>query len=195
MRDDPILIASPPRSGSSLTAGLLHWAGLFGGSMKVGDRWNKKGYFENLRVRDILIRYLRANDKDKEGKRYQPRNLDAKWFRFGHEVTQAMHDEGAGKRRWYFKDPKILVCRNLWLEHFPSARWVLVTRNHRDTIDSLMRTEFMDAYSTREEWAAFLGRYDYWMAEVRRIARNKTFTFNIDRIFQGEIEAAQELFD
>lgn len=43
----PILVLGTPRSGTSLTAGLLHRLGVWVGECRPPDRWNRRGYFEN----------------------------------------------------------------------------------------------------------------------------------------------------
>ena len=78
-----VFVASPPRAGSSVTANLLSKAGLFGGKTKVADQWNKYGYFENLEITKYVIEYLRRNDKNKLGKRFQPKNLKEDFDVFG----------------------------------------------------------------------------------------------------------------
>ena len=52
--DRPLIVISPGRSGSSWTAGKLARAGVFGGHMRPGDRWNEDGYFENIALHKAL---------------------------------------------------------------------------------------------------------------------------------------------
>lgn len=49
----PILVLGSPRSGTSLTAGLLHQLGAWVGECKPADKWNPKGYFENDAIRAL----------------------------------------------------------------------------------------------------------------------------------------------
>ena len=61
---EPILIVSAPRSGSSLLSYILNESGVQIGICKQGDEFNLKGYFENIRIRNIIIKYLKQNDKE-----------------------------------------------------------------------------------------------------------------------------------
>ena len=58
----PILIVSMPRSGSSLLSHILFNEGVQVGDCKKGDEYNKYGYYENIMIRNILIKYLNKHD-------------------------------------------------------------------------------------------------------------------------------------
>ena len=52
-----VFIASPPRSGSSMLTKLFYENGFWIGNTKKGDQWNIDGYFENLKLTQLLINY------------------------------------------------------------------------------------------------------------------------------------------
>lgn len=52
----PILVLGSPRSGTSLTAGCLAFSGVWSGVCRPADHLNPKGYFENVRLKDMRKR-------------------------------------------------------------------------------------------------------------------------------------------
>lgn len=58
---EPILILGTPRSGTSMTAGVFHQHGVWVGSCRPGSNRNPKGFFENKKIKNILMeRYPKA---------------------------------------------------------------------------------------------------------------------------------------
>lgn len=53
-----IIILASPRSGSSMTAGIFHHHGVWVGNCKNADARNKKGYFENLDLKKLLLNHF-----------------------------------------------------------------------------------------------------------------------------------------
>lgn len=53
---EPIVILGMPRSGSSMISGIFAQHGCWVGRCREGDSMNPKGYFENLDVKDWMIR-------------------------------------------------------------------------------------------------------------------------------------------
>lgn len=191
---NPILIVSAPRSGSSLTSLLISRAGVFGGDTKKGNKWNRKGYFENLAIADLEIEYLRRSDTEGLLKRFQPINLDEPFPDFNVNVCRAIRQQGLTEGgRWYYKNPKTAMLWRLWHRNFPFAKWVIVKRNRADTIRSLKHTEFMDAYETDDQWNQFLDYYDSLLGDIQNNC--DSFTLDIDRVFSEGLPPVEELFN
>lgn len=191
---EPIFIASPPRSGSSLTGLLLHSFGLWSGDTKEGNEFNPKGFYENLEISQILIDYLRANDKENLGKRFHPLMLNHTDISVRQKILDVVKSQGLrDDQPWFYKDPKIAICRDLLLDTFPNAKWIWVNRSQDRTIRSLMRTDFMDAYETEKEWASFLAVYGFYKQDLK--SKTDLFELNIDKIMdkdQSEVERLSE---
>lgn len=178
----PVLIASPPRSGSSLTASLVSAFGFFGGTMKGADAWNPHGYYENEAVTELVVEYMRSHDHKGLGKRFHPLDLSGPSDHFAGEVVSRIRSEGlCDGQRWFYKNTKIPFCWRLWDQHFPNAQWVTVRRDKNQILDSLIRTPFMDAYSGVEEWESFLSLYEVALDEIERNC--DAFPFNVSSIF------------
>jgi len=179
----PILLASPPRSGSSLLTYILKELGVFTGLTKKGDNYNRYGYFENIAISNILINILRANDLFGLNKKFQPLYLpsvpDPNVFRT--KVLNIIKEQGYTEHtHWAFKDPKILLCSDVFMRSFKKAKWVIIKRDKQKLIESLLRTPFMDAYQTKIEWENFLGIYDI---HIKRVMDNcDHFVVDIDQL-------------
>lgn len=191
---EPIFIASPPRSGSSLTGLLLHSFGLWSGDTKEANEFNPKGFYENLQISQLLIDYLRENDTENLGKRYQPLILDKTDSSIREKIFDIVKSQGLKEDQpWFYKDPKIAICRNLLVDAFPNAKWIWVNRSQDRTIRSLMRTDFMDAYTTEKEWASFLAVYGFYKLDLQ--LKTKVFELNIDKVMnndQSEVDRLSE---
>ena len=127
---NPMLIVSPPRSGSSLLSYILNESGVQVGICKPADEFNKYGYFENLRIRDYIIKYLKNCDTNNLGKKYQPVDLKEPYHNFNRKMYRFLRQENIKKDvPWLFKDPKIALCWNIFNELYPNAKWILLQRN------------------------------------------------------------------
>lgn len=192
---EPVIIVSPPRSGSSLTGTILNRLGIFSGVTKAGDRYNRGGYNENLGITELLIKELQAADTYGEGKRFQPLSLKFDYCNFRQDVYEIMSSQGLQHNQpWYYKDPKIAICRNLFIEHFPNAKWVWVNRDLNDTIWSLMQTPFMNAYNETDEWMRFLNVYAQYKHDLKSTVTNM-FELDITAIMNKDSSQIQALAD
>ncbi len=191
---EPIFIASPPRSGSSLTGLLLHYFGLWSGDTKEANEFNPKGFYENLEISQLLIDYLQENDTENLGKRYQPLILDKTDSSIREKIFDIVKSQGLKQDQpWFYKDPKIAICRNLLVDAFPNAKWIWVNRSQDRTIRSLMRTDFMDAYTTEQEWSSFLAVYGFYKLDLQ--LKTNVFELNIDKVMnkdQSEVDRLSE---
>jgi len=182
MNKQPIIIASAPRSGSSLISYMLNELGVFVGNCKKPDKWNVNGYFENIPITDIVVKYLKENDIHNLGKKYQPINLDKKFEHFGHKINNTILKQGLQKgENWLYKNPKTPICWRLFNEHFPNAKWIILERNTKEHLNSLLRTKFMDAYDTEKEWLDFINIYKNYHNDIRKNCN--TITINMSDMF------------
>lgn len=194
---EPIFIVSAPRSGSSLLSYILHTEGVQVGETKPADKYNPNGYFENLKIRELVIERLKKQDKRNEGKKFQPVNLtfgsiEIAMFKYG--VYASLLDENVDLTKpWLFKDPKIALTWLLFAKSFPDAKWILLYRDNDAIIDSYSRTEFMDAYQTRQDWEQYLTCFEANMESIKSFCAN-THTFAIESLFENDTDKINELF-
>lgn len=182
----PVFIVSPPRSGSSVTASTLVAAGYYGGYMKRGDEHNPYGYFENEVVDRALTNLLRRHDEHDLGKRFNPLGLS---FEQDDDLHRILSRELLGQGPWMLKNVKIGLCWRVIRASLPpwvKPRWVLVEREQEATIDSLMRTPFMDAYDSRDAWASLLSRY-YRIHQSINAHQDAVHFVDASRLMRGDL--------
>lgn len=134
--EDPILIIGAPRSGTSLTAGIIEACGAFGGASRFADSSNPKGYFENDRLltffNDIVMEnawlFLHAED-----------DLTCDVSEIRRRVEEMLQSDGYAGGPWYFKYPNALNHFNVlktMATIFPNAKWVVPRRRDEDIMAS-----------------------------------------------------------
>lgn len=135
----PTLIISLPRSGSSMTSGIFAHHGAWTGSCRGPDKNNPKGYFENLRAKDFMIKkFGRIVHK---GEAAQKGVVDPE------EIEQVILDDGYPNdgTPWVVKFSAMYFLP--WIEAFPDANVVCVWRN----IDSIINSGKNSKMLTKEE--------------------------------------------
>lgn len=159
----PILITGLPRSGTSLTAGLLDICGAWSGTTVPGSKDNVKGFFEHSMLRETVNKALLSRiDCDPLGVKKLPPHELPPINNFKETVTDIILNDGYnGKKPWMFKDAKLLLLWPYYKEYFPSATWIVVKRDRDEIIDSCLRTGFMKQHSEdRAYWERWAKDYE-----------------------------------
>lgn len=187
----PILITGVPRSGTSLTAGLVHLAGVHGGELIPGNRLNRAGFYENPEIRNRIVKpYLASIGADPLGQDPLPA-LDADGRARGLRLMAEAIIGAVKGERYFVKEPKILLMWRKWHHAFPDAKWVVTRRDEEDILSSVMRTPFMRAYSTREDWQVWL---NYHLDRIRELkAATDCFEFCPARLLAGDWSHLEDL--
>lgn len=172
----PILITGAARSGTSMTAGVVDIGGGFGGETCGATRWNKRGQFENLAIRQGLTKpFLASIGCDPMGQWPLPdlENLEvrkklrdaAPWMR--DEMVSIIQSQGVKpEQRWYYKGAKMCLLWPLYQAAFPEADWVIARRDDEAIISSCLKTGFMRAFDTAEGWRKWLEVHKTRFAEM-----------------------------
>lgn len=58
--DQPVIILGPPRSGTSMTGGLLHILGVDLGNVRRPDAQNSKGYYEDIDFLKLIVKIFQS---------------------------------------------------------------------------------------------------------------------------------------
>ena len=163
---DAILITGAARSGTSMIAGIVSRHGAFGGDMQGANNWNKKGMFENLEIRNKIVKpYLESVGADRTVQRSFPdmRTLRISAETIGTEwdnrVMKVMQAQGYKDGTWFYKCPKACIMWPIWHSAFPSAKWIIVYRNPSEVIESCLRVPFMKAYRDKAGWALWYAEH------------------------------------
>lgn len=88
-----LLILTIGRSGSSMVSGIFAKHGLWAGDLKKADQWNKRGYFENMELREALKRRFG----------WPPRFIPELHPEWRAEVHRIIRSQGWNGQPWMFK--------------------------------------------------------------------------------------------
>jgi hypothetical protein len=174
MIDQPILLTGCARSGTSLTAGLVQLSGAFGGQTVPGNINNAKGFFENMEIREKLVKpYLRSIGCDPLAQKDLPTSdqvtIPNKWRgRF----VDVMVRHGYTGGHVYYKGAKMCLMWQVWADAFPDAQWIIVRRKDEEIIRSCMQTGFMTAYRDALGWQGWIDIHKDRFAEMKEAGLN-----------------------
>lgn len=176
MIDRPILIAGAARSGTSITAAMIHYGGAFGGDMRLPDKNKHGAMLENTVIRrDVVKPYFESIGYDPKAQKPLPnlQNLEI-WDRllsdgrdWAVKVKAVITQQGyKGLNQWFYKCPKMCLIWPLWHSAFPKAKWVIVLRDREGIINSCLNTPFMKAYKDREGWGKWIDKHEKCYEEM-----------------------------
>lgn len=168
----PIIVTGCARSGTSLTAGILHRCGAFGGTMRGPNPANPRGQFENIEIVSTLVKpYLRNLGVDPLGQKPLPDPSrcwgDAARLDWRRKIEGIMRRQGYPGGPWLYKGAKACLVWPLWHEAFPEAKWVIVRREDSEIVASCLRTSFMRAYQDEAGWQGWVEAHKRRFAEMR----------------------------
>lgn len=127
----PVVVMGMDRSGTSLTASLVHRWGAFGGdadALRKGNRENPRGYFEHLPMARFLVGRLGTEfwtDGYRDGLREKARDPAVRA-----EALELMEEMRAGGEVWFWKEPWLSVMLPFWETFWRDrAAYVIVLRD------------------------------------------------------------------
>ena len=148
VRQDPILIAAPPRSGTTMLAGLFHkhgvWVGRSRTTMYPGT--NSDFGSENMDIKNIM----KYNAKKCEYKNWETPfpNPAINGTMMTHAVTKDKIERLVPDNTlWLVKTSWYLIFWKFWRDAYPEARWVFPTRDTLKIEDSMNRHPSMRKHS------------------------------------------------
>jgi hypothetical protein len=164
--DNPIFITGIERSGSSIIARIVNHCGAFSGRTSE--------MYENLEIGKLLDSYYNLLGFDKKGQNPLPDTMKliipTNWRQ---KVMYILSDEKCEKERiWMFKDSRLCQTWPMWHYAFPNAKWVIVRRRTGDIIDSCMKTGWMVAYSTQDDWLQWIHLHEKLFVEMMNAGVN-----------------------
>lgn len=173
--ESPILITGAARSGTSMTAGIIHKCGAWGGVLSPPNQNNKRGMFENMQIRQCVKSYLKSLGVDQMGQKPLPdlsdslvyqKLVDDGLYNWVSKIRYIINREGYVNGTWFYKGAKMCLMWPLWYFAFPKARWIIVRRNVEDIIYSCLRTGFMSAYKDRNGWLTWVQEHEKRFKEM-----------------------------
>lgn len=173
--NDPIIITGCARSGTSLTAGIIQLCGAYGGTLQGPHPENKRGMFENLDVRNTVIKPFlrkigadpRVQDPLASPSRVLEQCKDVGFVRsVENRVRTIFKNQGYESGPWFIKEPKILSIWPLFHYAFPNARWIMIRRKAEDIIYACLQTSFMRAYNNTKGWQKWVNIHEIRYQEL-----------------------------
>lgn len=152
--EDPILVLTMGRSGSSMLAGILASHGVWTGKCLKPDHRNPKGYFENLRMKKALV--------EMAGKKItQVYGPDPKWKPL---IEAIKKDEGYENGPWLFKHN--VIYWKLWLPYM-KPKVIFPWRDKKAIFNSVRKSGFHAWQSDDLLWDTIVMHHNE-MESVRR---------------------------
>jgi hypothetical protein len=168
-----------------MVAGIVHLCGAWGGKMSGATRHNRKGMFENSHIRQNIVKgWLRKHGYDPLCQNPLPPRVVEPVPGWRDRVLKAIEAQGYnGGGPWMYKGAKMVCMWQIWHHAFPHSKWIFVERDYGGIAKSCLRTGFMRAYRTKEEWME-------WAREhVVRMRRMKIEGIDVTCISAHEIVA------
>lgn len=140
---DPIIVLGPPRSGTSMVAGIFAAHGVWTGVCRAADMTNQKGFFEGLAVKRVVLDVHGAIVNRGIVARREPG--------FRSKIENAIRADGYESGPWLWKGSSLYAPA--WYEFSPT--WVCCQRD----LDGIFR-------SCRGTWHLDPGMSDGRLREI-----------------------------
>jgi len=180
-----------------MVAGVFELCGAWlGHTISGGGRENPKGFFENVYLREKVVKHiLSACGVDPLGVHSLPR-LNQLPNVNGLKQTIAdylQHEQYEGKQPWLFKDAKLSLLWPIFLQTFPQAKWVIVRRDRDEIIRSCLRTPFMNQHSKDiVYWQKWAQAYEARLEALKKSTQNWR-EINSAELVSGRLDTAMEI--
>jgi len=132
-----VIIAGFHRSGTSLTAQLLHHAGLFLGEEFLGaNSSNPHGHFEDTEIVRFHDQLLADNGFNWQvSSPFLPVVTPYYWKKLESMIERRQLEHSL----WGFKDPRVCLFLMVWKYLLPNAKVLIIYRHYTDSFYSLAR--------------------------------------------------------
>jgi len=134
VRQDPILIAAPPRSGTTMMAGLLHKHGVWVGNARTTRYPGTNSDFgsENTDIKNIMKKEAQKIGYKNWTTPFPDPDLDL-------DIKVGIEHFVPDDQAWLVKTSWCLVFWKFWTSAYPDARWIFLTRDTVKIVDSMNR--------------------------------------------------------
>lgn len=191
MIQPPILIAGPPRSGTTMLAGLLHKHGVWVGNTRTthfpGTNPPDFGS-ENLDIKALM---------QEESKKIPYRNWCVPLpdeVTLASDLKQKIDTIAPDDTPWLVKTSWTLIFYRFWVSAYPGAKWIFPMRKPEMILDSMnrhpsmrrrpdkMKKKFIKALKARQmKVMGFLHEYDFTYLNMNKISKRDND--EIERLF------------
>jgi hypothetical protein len=184
-----------------MVAGIIHACGAYGGPkpLKSPNRWNRKGMFENVGIRNSIVKpFLRSIGADPMGQRPLPDMRVISEFASNQQFVEEWRNRVLSAMSlpdenpvWFYKGAKMCLMWPIWANAFPDARWLIVRRPDRDIARSCVRTSFMRKWGNFDGWLRWVAHHKLQFGAMKTCLQDVTEVHS-DAIIAGEYDALEE---
>lgn len=134
-----LIVAGFHRSGTSMASEWLERAGVdFGHRLMPAGASNPRGHFEDLDIVEIHDEILASRGDSWRFRGSRGLEVDEDHLRRMRSIADTRARSGL---QWGFKDPRVCLFLDAWLEVIPDAHFIIVYRHWSECISSLQRRE------------------------------------------------------
>lgn len=186
LRNDPILIAGPARSGTTMLAGLISKHGVWVGRGRTTryPETNSNVVSENQDIKNLM--------KSADDYKNWTLPLPAK-ATFDKSLMDELRVLVPDDQRWLVKTSWLLIHIWFWLDNFPDAKWILPQRDIKDIISSTERHPAMRRKHVQKR-GNFIHALKYRQKQVFSEANNVHWV-DVQLVSQQDPEEIEKLFD
>lgn len=186
IRQDPILIAAPPRSGTTMLAGLIYYHGVWIGRSRTTMYPGTNSNFgsENLDIKHIFKQIAKEIG-------YQNWDVPFPVVDLSKDVKDRIEHFVPENTPWLVKTSWVLVFWQFWHKAYPKARWLFPLRKTKKIVNSMNRHPGMRRHSTGKK-REFIQALDH----SRELAKRHVLfhEFGIERIAKRDRREIDTLF-
>lgn len=190
IEQNPVLITGAARSGTSIVAGIINKSGAYAGKTSPGNRYNQKGMYENVKIRNTIVKpYLKNLRVDPKGQYPLPDPetvpIPNNW---GKKVEDVLLEEGYKGGPYMYKGAKMCLFWPVWQHAFPDAKWIIVRRRTGDVVSSCMKTAFMNAFKNRDGWIWWVRQHEKRFIEMIQAGMNVKIVWPEKMLYGNYVE-------
>jgi hypothetical protein len=162
MQNRTLIIAGMHRSGTSLITNWLNKCGLqLGENMLGANIGNLEGHFEDIEFLKLHEEILTDNNLPSSGLT-EEHHIDVSLYH-REKLKSIIKIKNKLYKQWGWKDPRTCLFLDVYKELLPDARYLIIVRDYRSVVSSLLQRDFKDIdkkymardYFSRLVWTQF----------------------------------------
>ena len=165
-----ILVCGPPRSGTSMVAGILSLCGAFPGFTIGPVPHNTKGTFQNSVILELIMNMLIAFQLFNEWGMHVIPERSPFISDLKKHVDETLLAQGANGLPMMVKAPQISLIWETWHQSYPAAKWVWCDRDKDAVARSCMRASRYESLTDSPysflDWKEWVDAHDDKLFEM-----------------------------
>ena len=188
----PIIIAAPGRSGTTMVAGLLNRHGVWIGEGRITSHKETNSLIvsENTKIKKKLKQMAREIGYTN---RQVPLPVINQVQKRADDLFSYLSTFIPKDRKWLVKTTWTLVFGEVWKAAFPRARWIFIERNITDIISSVKRHPAMRNRDANDVYLFALALQKRQRFISSSIPENQYLFVDIDKIGHCDMEECRKI--